>query len=182
MMPRKQDNSEPEGEGHPWRNGAISVALAGAIIAVMFYSAHSPARQESGVQPSSADAAPPAEVRDCIRVKRIEIVDERGGIVGVLQGVDQNKEAFAVLELVGQGTLAGKFVHIDPRRLVISGDRGATEFWATGVQWTATVPPGKDDVMVRIDANSDGGFVQVKSDDPIVPFGVSQQQSLPRDE
>ena len=102
MMPRKQDNSEPEGEGHPWRNGAISVALAGAIIAVMFYSAHSPARQESGVQPSSADAAPPAEVRDCIRVKRIEIVDESGGIVGVLQASTRTKKLLQCWSLLGR--------------------------------------------------------------------------------
>jgi hypothetical protein len=32
-MSRNQDNSEREGEGHPWRNGAISVAVVGAIIA-----------------------------------------------------------------------------------------------------------------------------------------------------
>jgi len=164
-MPRSEDNSERDGEGHPWRNSAISVAVVGAIIAVMFYSAHSPARQEGGVAPSSAAAAPSAEVRDCLRVKRIEIVDESGGIVGILQGVDHNKDSFGMLELVGHGTRAGRFVRVDPQRLIIVGDGGFTEVLATGAEWSATMPSGEDDVKVRIAADPDGGSVHVKSVD-----------------
>jgi hypothetical protein len=167
-MSRNQDNSERGGE-HPWRNGAISVAVVGAIIAVMFYSAHSPARQEDGVQPWSAGSAPAAEVHDCLRVKRVEIVDEAGGIVGILQGVDhgigQNKDAFGMLELYGHGTRAGRLVRVDPQRVMIVGNGGFVEVLATGAEWTATMPSGEDDVKVRILADPQGGSVHMKSSD-----------------
>ena len=162
-MSLNQDNSEHEGEGQQWRNSAISVAVVGAIIAVMFYSAHSPARQESGVEPSSSATVSSAEVRDCIRAKRIEIVDDAGKVVGVVHSVGRGKEASAVLELVGHGAREGRMVHMDPQRVVISGDGGVTEFRHTGVEWKATMPSGKDDVMVRIGADSNGGSGAVKS-------------------
>ena len=164
-MSRNQDHSEPEGEGHPWRNGAISVAVVGAIIAVMFFFTHSRARQESGGEASSAAAAPTAEVHDCLRVKRVEIVDEAGRIVGVLQGVDHNKDAFGMLELIGHGTRAGRFVRVDPQRLIIVGDGGFTEVLATGAEWTVRMPSGEDDVKVRIGADPDGGSMYLKSGD-----------------
>jgi len=136
-----------------------------AIIAVMFYSAHSPARQENGVQPWSAGSAPAAEVHDCLRVKRVEIVDEAGGIVGVLQGVDHNEDAFGMLELVGHGRWAGRMVHIDPRQVTIVGEGGYAEVLATGAQWTVRMPSGEDDVKVRIGADPDGGSMYMKSGD-----------------
>jgi hypothetical protein len=177
-MSRNQDNSEREGEGHPWRNGAISVAVVGAIIAVMFYSAHFPARQESVVQPWSAGAARSAEVHDCLRVKRVEIVDEAGRIVGVLQGVDHNKDAFGMLELIGHGTRAGRFVRVDPQRVIIVGDGGFTEVLATGAEWSATMPSGEDDVKVRIAADPNGGSVHVKSSASTASSGCSQRTSV----
>jgi hypothetical protein len=98
-------------------------------------------------------------------VKRIEIVDEAGRIVGVLQGVDQNKEAFGMLELNGQGTRAGRSVRLDPQRLMIVGDAGCAELLATSAEWRATMPRGEDDVKVRIAAEPDGGSMHVKSVD-----------------
>jgi hypothetical protein len=159
-MPQNQDNWEREGEGHPWRNGALSVVVVGAIVAAAYFSGHSSAPQGSGVEPS---AAPAAEVHDRIRVKRIEIVDEAGKTVGVLQGVDLNKDAFAVLELVGHGRWAGQMVHIDPRQVTIVGEGGYAEVLATSAEWAATMPSGDADVKVRIGAAPDGGSVHVKS-------------------
>ena len=147
------------------RDSAISAAVVGAMIAVAFCLGCSSAEQEGGLVPSSTAADASADVRDCIRVRRIEIVDDAGRVVGVVQSVGRGEDSSAYLELLAHGDRGdgkGRVVHIDPQMVFISGDGGSTWFWATCAEWASTSPPGEDDVMVRIDANSDGGFVHVK--------------------
>jgi len=68
-----------------------------------------------------------------------------------------------MLELLGHGTRAGRCLHIDPQRLMITGDGGFTEVSATTAEWNATMPSGQDDVKVRIVAEPQGGSMHVKS-------------------
>ena len=162
-MSQNQDDSQHEGEEHRWRNGAISVAVVGAIIAAAFYSNRSPALQQGGIEPSSAGAAMSADVCECIRVKRIEIVGEAGTTVGVLQSTGTTKDRSAMLELYGYGTRAGRFVRIDPQEVLIaSKEEGAVAVSATSAEWTVKQAPWEDDVMVRIAASPQGGAVYIK--------------------
>jgi hypothetical protein len=185
-MRRHQANSDSKSKGHPWRNGALSATVVGAIVAVMLYSARSPARQERETQPSSRGTAFSAEVRDCLRVKRIELVDEAGRTVGILQGVDLNvgqaDDSFGMLELYGHGTKAGHFVRVDPQRAMISGNGRYANFSAACAEWAVSAPTGPDEVMVRISATSKGGCLHVKPSDATAPVNTSAPHVSVKDE
>ena len=102
-------------KAHRWRDSAISVAVVGAMIAVACYLGCSPARQEDGVGASSNDAEQSVEVRDCIRVRRIEIVEDAGRVVGVVRSVGRGEDSSAYLELLAHGDRGdrkGRLVHI----------------------------------------------------------------------
>jgi hypothetical protein len=167
-MSLNQAGFDQEGRSRIWRDCAMSVAVLGSLIAIACYSGHSTGRQETETEPTKTDADATGEVRDCVRAKRLEIVDDGGRTVFTVQGIGHGREAFAVLELRGYGAWEGRIVRIDPQRVLISGDGGFTEVCATTAEWTVTRPFGDDDVKVRIEADADGGSVHVKSSDSVI--------------